>query len=309
MRVKKAALTIMGAMLPGLASAQTPPPSPAPTAQQASQQSQQSQQAVAPGQQATQGGQTQGGQTQGGQTQGGQTQGGQTQGGQTQGGQTQGGQTQGGQTQGGGSNGGGAAGDQRTAPVVPATGYGFGGDKPVQSSAAPAPRRARVRAGAPVATLPGFEELAEGGSRLFVDLSAQVPVEERRAQGSVTYVLKGAQITHHNNTNALVTVHFNTPVSRARLVSSGNDVLFVVDLRDAKAQPQYKMSPKGQGGILTIDFASGDYLGNGADAQTDAATDAQGGGGGSNANASGGGGGSPSQPHAQRQSTRPPRNR
>lgn len=118
----------------------------------------------------------------------------------------------------------------------------------------------RVRKGAPVATLPGFEQLPDGGSRLFVDLTTQVPVEERRTASSVTYVLKGAQITHYNNTNALVTVHFNTPVYRARLVPSGSDLLFVVELRDPKATPAYKMSAKGQGGILTVDFGKGDYV-------------------------------------------------
>lgn len=129
---------------------------------------------------------------------------------------------------------------------------GGGGGAPVH--------RVRVRKGAPVATLPGFEQLPDGGSRLFVDLTTQVPVEERRTAGSVTYVLKGAQVTHHNNTNALVTVHFNTPVFRARLVPSGADLLFVIDLRDPKAAPAFKMSAKGQGGILTVDFGKGDYV-------------------------------------------------
>jgi hypothetical protein len=175
------------------------------------------------------------------------------------------GQAPAGQAATGGSGAGGGTettGTQKKLPTVPATGYGFGGgSKGAAGAPAAAPvRRARFRAGAPVATLPGFEQLPDGGSRLFVELSAQVTVEERRAQGSITYVLKGAQIRHHNNTNALVTVHFDTPVFRARLVPSGEDLLFVIDLRDAKAQPAYKMSAKGQGGILTVDFGKGDYL-------------------------------------------------
>jgi hypothetical protein len=48
-----------------------------------------------------------------------------------------------------------------------------------------------------------------------------VPVEEHKARGSITYVLKNAGARVWNNTNALVTVHFNTPVSRARLVPRG----------------------------------------------------------------------------------------
>lgn len=149
-------------------------------------------------------------------------------------------------------------------PVVAATGYGYGGGKP-KKDAQPAPVRqvARHVAG-PVATLPGFEMLPDGGSRLFVDLSQSVPVEERKAQGSVTYVLKGAHLEHRNNANALVTVHFNTPVWRAKLVPSGGDLLFVVEMRSQAAQGAMKMTP-GAGGAtrLTVDFAKGEYLGGG----------------------------------------------
>jgi hypothetical protein len=159
--------------------------------------------------------------------------------------------------QGGAAPAGSAATDAPKAPAY----TGPQGSSYTDKKAAGAPRvHVRVRKGAPVATLPGFEQLPDGGSRLFVDLTTQVPVEERRAPGSVTYVLKGAQVTHYNNTNALVTVHFNTPVYRARLVPSGNDLLFVVDLRDPKAAPAMKISPKGQGAILTVDFGRGDYV-------------------------------------------------
>jgi hypothetical protein len=152
-----------------------------------------------------------------------------------------------------------AAADAPKAPSYSGpNGYGYSDKKPT-GGGAPV-HRVRVRKGAPVATLPGFEQLPDGGSRLFVDLSTQVPVEERRTANSVTYVLKGAQVTHHNNTNALVTVHFNTPVYRARLVPSGSDLLFVIELRDPKAAPAYKMSAKGQGGILTVDFGKGEYV-------------------------------------------------
>ncbi len=141
-------------------------------------------------------------------------------------------------------------------PTTPAAGYAFS-DKPAPQ------RRARTlkkhKAG-PIATFPGFEQLPDGGSRVFVTLSSQVPVEERKAQGSVTYVLKGAHVQLHNNTNALVTVHFNTPVSRAKLVPSGNDLLLVIDLR-AAAQPTWKMNEaQDKTAMLQVDFPKGDYL-------------------------------------------------
>ena len=151
---------------------------------------------------------------------------------------------------------------EKKAPVTPAAGYAYS-DKPTASRSA---TRARYRTRGPVVNMPGFEQTADGGSRLFVQLSQSVPVEERKAPGSVTYVLKGASPRVHNNTNALVTVHFNTPVSRARLVPQGQDLLFVVDLR-AAVTPTWKMTEGAdKTATLTIDFPKGDFLQGGADA-------------------------------------------
>lgn len=123
-----------------------------------------------------------------------------------------------------------------------------------------APQARVLRRSGPLATFPGFEALPDGGSRLFVQLSQAVPVEERRAAGSVTYVLKGAHLRVHNDSNALVTVHFNTPVFRARLVPQGNDLLFILELRGA-ATPTFKMNAnQDKTSTLQIDFAKGDFL-------------------------------------------------
>ena len=145
---------------------------------------------------------------------------------------------------------------EKKAPRTPAAGYAYA-DKPTASRA---PTRARYRKTGPVVNMPGFEQTADGGSRLFVNLSQNVAVEERKAQGSITYVLKGASPRVRNNTNALVTVHFNTPVSRARLVPHGQDLHFVVELR-AAATPTWKMTEaQDKSTMLTIDFPKGDYL-------------------------------------------------
>ncbi len=157
---------------------------------------------------------------------------------------------------------------EKSAPVTPAAGYAYS-DKPTASARA---KHSHYRTRGPVVNMPGFEQTAEGGSRLFVQLSQSVQVEERKAQGSVTYVLKGASPRVHNNTNALVTVHFNTPVSRARLVPQGQDLLFVIDLRSA-VTPTWKMNEApDKSATLTIDFPKGDYLpatGEAAAAPTD----------------------------------------
>jgi hypothetical protein len=145
---------------------------------------------------------------------------------------------------------------KKTKPVTPAAGYAYG-DKAASTNRV---SHGRYRHSGPVVQLPGFEQTADGGSRLFVQLSQSVPVEERKAQGSITYVLKGASPRVWNNTNALVTVHFNTPVSRARLVPQGADLLFIVELR-AAATPTWKMvESQDKSAMLQIDFPKGDYL-------------------------------------------------
>jgi hypothetical protein len=112
----------------------------------------------------------------------------------------------------------------------------------------------------PVATLPGFEMLPDGGSRVFVEVTRKVEVEERRTARVLTYVLKGARVVLRNNENALVTVHFNTPVTEARLLPRGNDLVLTIDLR-ADAAPSFRVIGEGAGATtLQIDFAKGSFL-------------------------------------------------
>jgi hypothetical protein len=108
--------------------------------------------------------------------------------------------------------------------------------------------------------VPGFEILADGSSRLFVELTKPVTYETKTAKGTVTYVLKGARVSRRNNTNALVTVHFNTPVTSARLVPHGHDLWFVVALR-APVQPSVSMDAGKDGGaVMHIELPKGQYL-------------------------------------------------
>ncbi len=128
----------------------------------------------------------------------------------------------------------------------------------------------------PAVNTPGFEETLDGGSRLFVQLTQSVPVEERKAAGSITYVLKGASPRVWNNTNALVTVHFNTPISRARLVPQGKDLLFIVELR-AASTPTWKVTEASdRSAQLTIDFPKGDFTGAAGEVPSADATSAEG---------------------------------
>jgi hypothetical protein len=147
--------------------------------------------------------------------------------------------------------------------VVPATGYGW---SVTPKKAGPGHttrgrlRAARVMNQTPDAILPGFETLADGSTRLFVELSRPVEYVAKPAQGTLTFVLKGAHVDRRNNYNPLVTVHFNTPVSSARLVPHGRDLWFVVDLR-ARVSPSVTMDAAKDGGaMLRIEFPKGDYL-------------------------------------------------
>jgi hypothetical protein len=143
-------------------------------------------------------------------------------------------------------------------PVIPATGYGW--STPKANPGRPRAPRTAARKSTPDALLPGFEVQADGSTRFFVQLTQAVPFETKKARGSLTYVLKGAHVDRRNNTNPLVTVHFNTPVTSARLVPHGNDLWFVLDLR-ADASPAATMDTPAQGGpaTLRIDFPKGNY--------------------------------------------------
>jgi len=136
---------------------------------------------------------------------------------------------------------------------------------PTRPADAAAPRRPksaprRARANSPDAIMPGFEALADGSTRLFVELSEPVSYSAKVGHGAITYLLKGAHVDRRNNYNPLVTVHFNTPVTSARLAPHGKDLWFVIALR-ANVDPTVTMdSSKDGGAILRIEFPKGVYL-------------------------------------------------
>jgi hypothetical protein len=108
--------------------------------------------------------------------------------------------------------------------------------------------------------VPGFETLADGSTRLFVELSQPVKYEAKPAGAVFTCVLKGAHVDRRNNYNPLVTVDFNTPVTSARLVPHGGDLWLVAALR-AKVSPIVTMDATKEGGaMLRVEFPKGDYV-------------------------------------------------
>jgi hypothetical protein len=160
-------------------------------------------------------------------------------------------------------------------------GYAYNDHAHAAPATAPAHRTRMVRhAGEALATFTGFEMLADGGSRLFVQLNKAVEVEQTKdvavaprararkgkaarpaaATNRLVFILKGAELGRSNDSNSLETVHFNTPVLRARLVPAGKDLRLVVVLR-ADATPTLKsVAAKDNGSIVQIDFPQGTYL-------------------------------------------------
>jgi len=86
-----------------------------------------------------------------------------------------------------------------------------------------APSRARATDDHAHITFTGFDEEADGASRLFVKLSRPVTVQESLSGTHLEYLMIGATIPVRNNENPLITRHFGAQVVTARLVSDRPD--------------------------------------------------------------------------------------
>jgi hypothetical protein len=120
-------------------------------------------------------------------------------------------------------------------------------------------RRSSPRADAAVATFPGFRLLPDGRSRIYVELTKAVSVDEQRAEGKLVYVIHDARVPVRNNRNSLITTHFATPVGRARLLTAGGDVELIIDLRQAASASQKIVAGDNGGVRLEVDFPAGNY--------------------------------------------------
>jgi hypothetical protein len=164
-------------------------------------------------------------------------------------------------------------------PVIPATGYSYGPPTRYGAPSTLRVERSHARAstsGPPAndASMAGFESLPDGSTRLFVELSKPVAYETRAAGSTFTLVLKEVRVGRRNDRNPLVTVHFNTPVTSARLTPHGRDLWLVVDLRanvhatvtmantDATADAAGRDTSGATSGGTTVrvGFPKGDYL-------------------------------------------------
>lgn len=79
---------------------------------------------------------------------------------------------------------------------------------------------------------PEFEVVADGTTRITVQLSKKVEFRTETHRGRFIVNLEHAQVAVLNDRNPLITTHFATPVQDARLVSTKDAVRVVIDLRE-----------------------------------------------------------------------------
>jgi hypothetical protein len=119
----------------------------------------------------------------------------------------------------------------------------------------------RVDVSKPIATYPGFRMLRGGRSEVWLRVSQPVMVKEKRSRRRVVYFMPSVQVGVRNNTNPLVTTHFNSPISQARLRPVRGGAELVVDLREA-VQPEHATAQEPGGAMLlrvTVGKTARDY--------------------------------------------------
>jgi hypothetical protein len=111
-----------------------------------------------------------------------------------------------------------------------------------------------------IITWPGFTMLPDGGSRVFLQLSAAVDIAHQAFPNKVVVDLQNARIAGHTNRYPLETRFFNTPVMRATVKRTRSSTTLEITLR-AAATP-YVSGTTAQSGyyFVYVDFPPGQYL-------------------------------------------------
>lgn len=119
------------------------------------------------------------------------------------------------------------------------------------------PRRKQAQAReikGPIASFPAFQMLANGVSRVSVEISEKVEVTEHQAAGRLTYRLKGVSVPTRTNRLPLETMFFQSPVSRVQLVEQEEADLDLVIELSQPSTPTYKLVDTEGGVLLQVDF-------------------------------------------------------
>jgi hypothetical protein len=108
----------------------------------------------------------------------------------------------------------------------------------------------KIDPNAPIATFPGFRMLGDGSSQVWVQVTRKVNVTAT----ATSFVLVGAQVNVRNNTNALVTEFFDTPLARAKLKPDPAGAQLVLELRESVAAKHRIVDGPGGSMMLYIDL-------------------------------------------------------
>jgi len=101
----------------------------------------------------------------------------------------------------------------------------------------------------PTVTYPGFQLLAAGASQLWLAVSRTVEVRSERKGSQLIFILGGAQVGTANNTNPLITTHFDTPMASARLLPAKDGARLTIWLRE-DIEPTHRILPGPRGTML-----------------------------------------------------------
>jgi hypothetical protein len=102
-------------------------------------------------------------------------------------------------------------------------------------------------------TWTGFQMKAEGGSRVFVQLTSEAPYQVTDAPGGLHVVIKGARLHLRNNARPLDTHFFATPVKSIRAAEKGGEVMLMIETK-GKAAHAERIEAAGGYQFLMIDF-------------------------------------------------------
>lgn len=115
-------------------------------------------------------------------------------------------------------------------------------------------KRIKIDPNAPIAMYPGFRMLADGSSQVWVYVSRKVNITAGGSAAQPTFVLNGAQIAIRNNTNALITEYFDTPLARAQLKRDAAGAQLVLTLREPASVKHRIVDGPGGTTILYVDL-------------------------------------------------------
>jgi hypothetical protein len=156
-----------------------------------------------------------------------------------------------------------AEGDAAAKPAAgPGAGYTWSDEPKTKKGNHQRRRTLKIDPTKPLASSPSFTLLGDGRSTVVLFVNRKVAVARSGSPTIIRYDLPGTQIGVWNNTNPLVTTHFPTPLSRARLIKTKTGAQLELTLRSAVAVTHEIQDGPGRIMILKITLPAGSVEGS-----------------------------------------------